>query len=227
MTALAVDHDDDEPAGDTKIRIDLQLIADMVPAGARVLDIGCGDGALLDHLVHFKDVDGRGIEISQAGVNACVSRGLPVIQGDADTDLSDYPSGSFDFVILSQTLQATRHPRRVLLDLVRIGRRAVVSFPNFGHWNVRLDLLLQGRMPRTPALPEKWYKTQNIHMCTIADFQKLCGELGIKVERSLAVDASARPSAIPRMWFANLTAVYGVFLLHKPEVGDGVERTRP
>ncbi|HEX5644349.1 MAG TPA: methionine biosynthesis protein MetW, partial [Erythrobacter sp.] len=127
------------------IRIDLQLIADMIEPNSRVLDVGCGDGALLEYLVHFKQVDGRGVEISQAGVNACVARGLSVVQGDADTDLKDYPADAFDHVVLSQTLQATHQPRAVLEHLVRIGRRAIVSFPNFGHWRVRWHLATIGR----------------------------------------------------------------------------------
>ncbi|MGD9743218.1 MAG: methionine biosynthesis protein MetW, partial [Dongiaceae bacterium] len=126
------------------IRVDLQLIADMVDAHARLLDIGCGDGALLDYLIHFKQVDGRGMELSQAGVNACVAQGLSVVQGDADTDLAHYPTAAFDYVVLSQTLQATRNPRTVLTELVRIGRRAIVSFPNFGHWRVRWHLGVNG-----------------------------------------------------------------------------------
>src|SRR5258705_4512099 len=129
------------PAG---IRIDLQLIAEMIAPKSRVLDVGCGDGALLDHLVHAKGVDGRGVEISQAGVNACVTHGLSVIQGNADTDLKDYPSDAFDYIVLSQTLQATRKPHQVLKQLVRIGRHAIVSFPNFGHWRVRWQLLTRG-----------------------------------------------------------------------------------
>ncbi|HEX2117238.1 MAG TPA: methionine biosynthesis protein MetW, partial [Alphaproteobacteria bacterium] len=140
------------------IRVDLQVIADMVKPGTRVLDIGCGDGALLDYLVHFKQVDGRGIELSQAGVNACVSQGLSVIQGDAETDLKDYPSDSFDYVILSQTLQATYDPKTVLSELVRIGRRAIVSFPNFGAWHVRLKLLAYGKMPVTDSYDTAWYE---------------------------------------------------------------------
>src|SRR3990170_5842726 len=139
-------------------RVDLLVVADMVAPGSRVLDVGCGDGELL-RLLELRGVDGRGIELSREGVNECVAKGLAVIQGDADTDLGDYPNDAFDYVILSQTLQATRNPRVVLEHMLRIGRRAIVSFPNFGHWRVRLQLLLFGRMPRTPNLPDTWYDT--------------------------------------------------------------------
>ena len=135
------------------------MVADMVEPGSRVLDIGCGDGSLLAILRDRKGVDGRGIEISREGVNACLAKGLPVIQGDADTDLADYPDDAFDYVILSQTIQATRQPRVVLEHLLRIGRRAIVSFPNFGHWRVRVDLVLRGRMPVTENMPYSWYDT--------------------------------------------------------------------
>ena len=134
------------------LRPDLVAIADMVQEGSKVLDIGCGDGTLLEYLVHTKGVDGRGLELSQQNVNQCVARGLSVVQGDADTDLGEYPSGIFDVVILSQTIQATRHPRLVLNELLRIGKHVIVSFPNFGHWRVRLSLLFLGRMPITRAL---------------------------------------------------------------------------
>lgn len=201
--------------GRAKIRADLQVIADMVESGSRVLDIGCADGALLDHLLHHKQVVGRGIELSQAGVNACVSQGLSVIQGDADTDLTDYPADAFDFVVLSQTLQATRDPRHVLAQLVRIGRRAVVSFPNFGNWRVRLSLLTRGRMPVTPSLPEQWYETPNIHLCTIRDFLALARELGITVERALALDDRGCPHRIQHLWLANLLGEHAMFLLRK------------
>lgn len=197
------------------IRIDLQLIADMVAPGSRVLDIGCGDGALLDYLVHFKQVDGRGMEISQAGVNACVSHGLSVIQGDADTDLKDYPSNAFDYAILSQTLQATRDPRGVMEHLARIGRRAIVSFPNFGHWRVRLHLLLRGRMPVTEALPMHWYDTPNIHLCTILDFVALCEEVGVTIERGIAISRSGKPAEIRSLKWANLTGEQALFLLKR------------
>jgi len=199
----------------SRIRADLQLIADMIEPGARVLDIGCGDGALLEHLVYVKQVTGRGIELSQEGVNACVSRGLSVIQGDADTDLVDYPAGAFDYAILSQTLQATHDPRHVLEQLVRIGRRAVVSFPNFGHWRMRLSLLLRGRMPVTDVLPASWHETPNIHLCTIRDFQALCDELGVTVERALSLDASGRAAPKQSLRLANLMGQSALFLLRK------------
>ena len=155
-------------------RVDLLVVADMVDAGAEVLDVGCGDGELLRLLAETRGVDGRGIELSREGVNECVAKGLAVIQGDADTDLADYPDDAFDYVILSQTLQATRHPRVVLEHMLRIGRRAIVSFPNFGHWRIRLQLLFGGHMPRTDNLPYSWYDTPNIHFCTIKDFRQLC-----------------------------------------------------
>lgn len=173
-------------------RVDHLLIAEMVTAGARVLDVGCGDGALLQLLTDTKDVDGRGIEISRERVNACVARGLSVIQGDADSDLADYPDGAFDYAILSLTIQATLRPKRVLENLLRIGRRAIVSFPNFGHWQVRSRLLVTGRMPVTENLREPWYETPNAHLCTIKDFADLCRLVDAKVERAAAFNASGQ-----------------------------------
>jgi methionine biosynthesis protein MetW len=152
--------------------------------------------------------------LSQAGVNACVSHGLSVIQGDADRDLAAYPRGAFDVVVLSQTLQATRRPRWVLEALVRIGRRAIVSFPNFGFWRVRVQLLLRGRMPITPLLLYPWHETPNIHLCTIRDFVVLCDEIGIRIERSMTLDRHGRPYSLdPRGGLANLLAAQGVFVL--------------
>ena len=198
------------------IRGDLQLIADMVEPESRVLDVGCGDGALLHYLWKGKGVDGRGVELSQAGVNACVRNGLSVIQGDADADLKDYPSDAFDYVILSQTLQATHNPRTVLDNMSRIGRRVIVSFPNFGFWKVRWNLAVRGRMPVTRTLPYHWYDTPNIHFCTIRDFVVLCREMGLAVERSLALNGEGRPRALAAKGFtANLFAEHAIFLLRR------------
>jgi methionine biosynthesis protein MetW len=170
-------------------RVDHLLIAEMVERGSRVLDVGCGDGALLQLLSGTKDVDGRGIEVSRERVNACVARGLSVIQGDADRDLADYPDDAYDYAILSLTIQATRQPKAVLEQLLRIGRNAIVSFPNYGHWQVRTRLLFTGRMPVTENLPEAWYVSPNAHLCTIKDFTNLCQLVNARVERAVAFNA--------------------------------------
>ena len=197
-------------------RVDLLLIAEMVKPGARVLDIGCGDGTLLRLLADKRDVDGRGIELSQAGVNSCVAQGLSVIQGDADTDLAYYPDLAFDYVILSQTLQATYSPRQVLEQLLRIGKRAIVSFPNFGHWRVRTQLLFGGKMPRTDNLPDRWYDTPNIHLCTIKDFLGLCRDVGAKVERAVALNAYGSKLGVSMpLFMQNLFGEQAVFLLSR------------
>ena len=196
------------------IRVDLQLIADMVEPGTRALDVGCGDGALLDHLVRSKQVDGRGMELSQRGVNACVASGLSVVQGDADTDLGNYPDDAFDYVILSQTLQATREPRKVLGQMLRVGKRAIVSFPNFAHWQVRLRLVFGGRMPETPSLPYKWYDTPNIHLCSIDDFRALCRDMGVRIERAIVLNRKSRPVRLPPL-IANLLGEQAVFMLRR------------
>jgi methionine biosynthesis protein MetW len=197
----------------TALRPDLAAIADMIAPNTRVLDVGCGDGALLEYLTRTRGVDGRGIELSQQNVNHCVARGLSVIQGDADTDLAEYPSQVFDVVILSQTIQATGEPRKVLGDLLRIGRRTIVSFPNFGHWRVRLSLLLNGRMPRTRALDQAWYDTPNIHLCTIADFTALARDCGAEIERALAIGESGPRTMSASAWGPNLMAEGAIFLM--------------
>jgi methionine biosynthesis protein MetW len=197
------------------LRIDLQHVAGMVTPGARVLDIGCGDGSLLDHLQRNKQVDGRGIELSMEGVRGAVAHGLSVIQGDADTDLGDYPPGAFDYVILSQTLQATRAPRAVLQNMLRIGRHAIVSFPNFGHWRVRLSLALGGRMPVTSALTYRWYDTPNIHLCTIRDFSDLCASLGVEIDQALSLGRHGEVRFHGVGWGANLLGEQAIFLLRR------------
>lgn len=193
------------------LRPDLAAVAAMVPPGSRVLDIGCGDGALMAALRDGKAVDARGIELSRDGVSTAVARGLSVIQGDADTDLADYPADAFDVAILSQTLQATMRPDHVLDELLRIGQRAIVSFPNFGHWRVRLALLMGGRMPMTSALPVEWYETANIHFCTIDDFRALVVARGYVVEQARFL-SRARPVAA---LFANLLAENAIFMLRR------------
>ena len=192
------------------LRPDLAAVAAAVPDGARVLDIGCGDGQLLAWLRDTKGVEGRGIELAASDVAAAVGRGLAVVQGDADTDLADYPAAAFDVVILSNTLQAMQRPADVLAQLVRIGRSAIVSFPNFGHWRVRLGLALGGRMPVTNSLPVSWFETPNIHFCTIADFEALAVDMGLTVERRAGLAAGRQVALWP-----NLFADTGVFVLRR------------
>lgn len=193
------------------LRPDLAVIAEHVAPGSRVLDVGCGDGALMAALRDQRQVDARGMELDAANVAECVARGLSVIQGDADADLANYPDAVFDYAILSQTLQTTRRPDKVLGELLRVGRKAFVSFPNFGHWRVRLSLLWNGRMPVTRSLPVSWYATENIHHLTVADFRGLVEELGVRVEGAwfLAGDQRVGDGG------ANWRAEHAVFLLSR------------
>jgi len=197
-------------------RVDLKVVAELVEPDARVLDIGCGNGDLLKLLEDTKNVDGRGIELSQAGVNMSVARGLSVIQGDADTDLVNYPDDSFDYVILSQTVQATYAPKEVVEHMLRIGRRAIVSIPNFGHWRLRGQIFFRGRMPVTRNLPYSWYDTPNIHFCTIRDFVQLVHEIDARLEKAVALNAGGQrmPVSAP-WWFWNLFGEQAVFLLRR------------
>ena len=189
------------------MRLDLRLIAEMIEPRTRVLDIGCGDGTLIDHLYRTKGCDARGIEIDMAEVTRAVVHGLPVMHGDADADLTQYPDGAFDYVVLSRTLQAVERPRQVLAQMLRIGTRALVSFPNFGHWQVRWQLLSSGRMPMTSVWARPWHETPNIHPCTIRDFFVLCAEEGYVVEKWLAVDEEGRGT--PRRRSAALANLFG------------------
>lgn len=193
------------------LRPDLAIIAANVVPGTRVLDVGCGDGALLAALRDGRGVDARGLELDAANVAAAVARALSVVQGDADRDLADYPAASFDYAILSQTLQTTRAPHLVLDELLRIGARAFVSFPNFAHWRVRAALMIRGRMPVTRLLPERWYDTPNIHHVTIDDFRDLTRARGIAVERAWFLSGDQQRGGMA----ANLLAEHAVFLLKR------------
>ena len=207
--------------GPGNARVDHLLVAEMIDPRSRVLDVGCGDGELLK-LLESRGVDGRGIELSREGVNDCVAKGLAVIQGDADTDLADYPDDAFDYVVLSQTLQATRHPRIVLEHMLRIGRHGIVSFPNFGHWKIRLQILLGGHMPRTDNLPYAWYDSPNIHFCTIKDFRELCVAAGAKMEKAVALNPWGSPLRLNApWWFWNMLGEQAVFRLSRGKMANG------
>ena len=199
-----------------KIRVDLALIAELIAPRSRVLDIGCSEGALIEHLFRAKQCDARGLELDMETVTRAVAHGVPVMQGDADSDLATYPDGAFDYVVLSRTLQAVERPREVLAQMLRIGTHAIVSFPNFGHWSLRLQLLLGGRMPMTAGWNRMWYETPNIHPCTIRDFFALCDQDGYIVENWLAADEQgARTPWRRSRWLANLFGEQGLFLLRK------------
>lgn len=198
------------------LRADLRMIANLVTRESSVLDIGCSDGALLKWLEDFKHVKGRGIELSQTGVSACLAKGLAVIQGDANTDLTYYPDQSVDYAILSQTLQALDDPSAVLKEMVRIGKRAILSVPNFGHWKNRCYLAINGRMPVTRDLTYEWYDTPNIHFCTILDFIVLCKKLGLTIEQQLYTTSSGKPQPFSgSSRIANLFGKQGVFVVRR------------
>lgn len=205
-----------------ELRPDLQVISDMVGDGCSVLDVGCGEGELLGWLVRHKHADGRGMELIQANVNRAIAQGLAVVQGNGDTDLSDYPDKAYDYVILSQTLQTLADPKAVLEQLVRIGKQAVVSVPNFGHWKNRLYLAFRGRMPVTRSLSYQWYDTPNIHFCTINDFIELCELCGITIHRQVMVNQGGEKVRFRgKGWRANLFGEQGVFLISQHQTGRG------
>ena len=193
---------------------EFKIISDLIEKNTRVLDVGCGDGILMEYLKHDKEIDIRGIEISKDNVQKCLSKGLTVIEGDAEKDLLQFPEGSFDFVILSQTLQAFLNPEIVIKELLRVGKKAIVTIPNFGFWKVRLHLLIKGTMPITKNLPDEWYNTPNLHMCTIKDFYNFCENRRIKLDNSLALH-NEKISSINKLNLniKNLSAELGIFLI--------------
>ena len=195
---------------------EFRIIADLIEKNCRVLDVGCGDGELMSFILNNISNDIRGIEISKTNVQKCISKGLTVVEGDAEKDLFQFPDSSFDFVILSQTLQAFLNPEKVLDELLRVGKKAIVTIPNFGHWRVRLNLLFKGTMPITEALPHKWYNTPNLHMCTIKDFSNFCDNKEIKFIKSLALNQE-RVLNISKsnLSFRNFFSDLGIFLIEK------------
>lgn len=198
------------------IREDFREILRLVRPGARVLDVGCGEGELLELLQREKGVDGQGLEISPAGVSACLARGLAVVQGDGDRDLDHFPTRAFDYAILSKTLQQMREPRHVLSELLRIADQAIVSVPNFGHWRMRVSLMTRGRMPETRALPDPWWATANIHLCTLRDFTDLCEDLDLRIDACAALSngKAARPID-PKRPIENWRSESALFLLSR------------
>lgn len=198
------------------MREDFREILRLVQPGARVLDVGCGEGDLLELLTLEKEVDGQGLEISPENVAVCLAKGLAVVQGDGDRDLDNFPSRAFDYAILSKTLQQMREPRHVVSELLRVAERAIVSVPNFGHWRMRLSLMARGRMPETRALPDPWWATANIHLCTIRDFTDLCRDLGIRIDACAALSGGkpARPMD-PDGLLENWRAETALFLLSR------------
>ncbi len=201
-----------------QIRYDLEIIASLIESNSKVLDIGCGDGELLQFLKKNKNIDARGLEISQVKVSKALMSGLSVIQGSAEDDLNSYPSQSFDYTVLSQTLQATHNPKMVIEEMLRISKFAIVSLPNFAHINNRLHLLFKGTMPVNKTIPFEWYETPNIHFCSIRDFEKLCHKLNFKIEKRFFLTAKQRLlEPFCKFSLANLFAEYGIFLITKKE----------
>ncbi len=193
---------------------EFRVIADLLPKNVRVLDVGCGDGSLMSHLIKEKNIEARGLELKKENVTKCIYKGLPVIEGNAETELHQFPDQSFDFVILSQTLQAFYNPEKVLKDLLRIGKSVIISIPNFGYWKVRTSLLLFGKMPVTKTLPNTWYNTPNLHMCTIKDLFDFCLKKNIKIKRAVGVNED-KTSEIKRsnLEIKNFFSKLGIFLI--------------
>ena len=198
------------------MKTEYKIISDIIDKSSRVLDVGCDDGTLMEYLKQNKDVDIRGIEISKEKVQTCISKGLTVLEGNAELDLKQFPNKSFDYVVLGQTLQAFVNPEIVIKELLRVGKKAIVTIPNFGHWKVRLNLLIKGTMPVTKALPNEWYNTPNIHMCTIKDFFKFSETIDFKIFKSLAlVNNNVSNINNSNLLTKNLFSELGIFLIEK------------
>ena len=193
---------------------EFKVIADLLPKNVRVLDVGCGDGSLMSHLIEKKNIEARGLELKKENVTKCIYKGLPVIEGNAETELNQFPNQSFDYVILSQTLQAFYNPERVLKDLLRIGKSVIISIPNFGYWKVRTSLLFFGKMPVTKTLPNSWHNTPNLHMCTIKDLFHFCAEKNIEIKRAIGINED-KTSEIKKgnLEIKNFFSKLGIFLI--------------
>ena len=193
---------------------EFKVIADLLPKNVKVLDVGCGDGSLMNHLIKEKNIEARGLELKKENITKCIYKGLPVIEGNAETELHQFPNQSFDFVILSQTLQAFYNPEKVLKDLLRIGKSVIISIPNFGYWKVRTSLLFYGKMPVTKTLPNSWYNTPNLHMCTIKDLFHFCVEKNIKIKKAIGVNEDKTSEIkINNLEIKNFFSKLGIFLI--------------
>ena len=197
-----------------KMKKEFKVIADLLPKNVRVLDVGCGDGSLMSHLIEKKNIEARGLELKKENVTKCIYKGLPVIEGNAETELNQFPNQSFDYVILSQTLQAFYNPERVLKDLLRIGKSVIISIPNFGYWKVRTSLLFFGKMPVTKTLPNSWFNTPNLHMCTIKDLFHFCAEKNIEIKKAIGINED-KTSEIKKgnLEIKNFFSKLGIFLI--------------
>ncbi len=197
------------------MRPEFSIISDWIEPGSRVLDLGCGDGTLLHHLQTTRQVSGYGLDLDVDNIAACIAKGVNAIHTDLDEGLAEFTDQRFDYVIMTQALQVVQHPDKLLDEMLRVGQKSVVTFPNFGHWSTRLQLLLGGRMPQTKTLPAQWYNTQNIHLCTLKDFERLCTQLNLNILRRSVTDDQHRHSRSTR-WWPNLSGQIGLYMLSKP-----------